>query len=230
MDSLLIAAGTAAWLGILTSISPCPLATNIAAISYLGKQISRPGYVVWSGLAYTLGRTLVYLGLGIIIVAGLLNIPALSFFLQENINKILGPVLILTGIFLLEIIPLRLPGFSVSTATQNRLASRGHWGAFILGFLFALSFCPVSAGLFFGSLIPLAVKENSQFAMPAIYGIGTALPVIIFAVVVSLATGAVGKIFDKLTIYERWARRLTGLIFIAVGIYLCLKYIFAVLD
>ncbi len=230
MDSFFFAVGTAAWLGILTSISPCPLATNIAAISYLGKQISRPGYVIWSGLAYTLGRTVIYLGLGIIIVAGLLNIPALSFFLQENINKILGPLLIIVGVFLLEILPLRLPGFSVSTATQNRLASKGYGGSFILGFLFALSFCPVSAGLFFGSLIPLAVKENSQFVLPAIYGIGTALPVIIFGFVVSLAAGAAGKIFNKLTVFERWARRLTGVIFIVVGIYLCLKYIFVVLD
>jgi len=228
MDPFLISAASAVWLGILTSISPCPLATNIAAISFIGKKVGTPRLVLFSGLLYMLGRMLAYLALGIIIVTSLMSISDLSFFLQDYINLFLGPILILVGIVLLGLIPIKLPSFGISNKMQDRAASYGIWGAGLLGLIFALSFCPVSAALFFGSLIPLAVQHQSSFIMPSLYGIGTALPVLVFAFALGVSTGAVSKWFNRLTQFELWARRITGAIFILVGIYYSLIYIFGI--
>lgn len=228
MESYLIGIGSAIWLGILTSISPCPLATNIAAISFIGKQVNNPRIVVFSGFVYMLGRMLAYLLLGVILIASILSIPDLSYFLQNNMNKFLGPILVIVGVFLLELLPLNLPGMSLSSRMQNKISGMGIWGSGLLGIIFALSFCPVSAALFFGSLIPLAIQHNSNFVMPLLYGIGTALPVILFAFLVGFSASLVGKFFNQITKFEMWARRITGIIFLFVGIYYILLFIFRI--
>lgn len=222
----LLTIGSALWLGILTSISPCPLATNIVAISYIGKRVDNPRYVLLSGSLYTAGRMFAYLLLGILLVASVLSIPEISRFLQKYMNQILGPVLILAGMFLLELIQFPTTGLGVGEKMQKRVDQSGTWGALLLGFVFALSFCPVSAALFFGSLIPLAVKNSSIVVLPSVYGIGTGLPVIVFAILIAMGTHYVGKLFERLTAIEFWARRVTGVIFVLVGIYYCLTYIF----
>jgi cytochrome c biogenesis protein CcdA len=215
----MVSAGTALWLGLLTSMSPCPLATNVAAISYLGRSVDSPRRVLGGGLLYTAGRTAAYVALGFLFVMGLLSMPETSRFLQRHMNRILGPVLIVVGVVLLEVIRLSVPGpGKVSERLGKRLASKGMWGAAPLGALFALSFCPVSAALFFGSLVPLAVRFDSPVVYPGLYGAGTALPVVVFAILVSFGARFVGKAFDRMALVERWARRLTGVVFIAVGI------------
>ncbi len=226
MDGYLWGAASALWLGILTSISPCPLATNVVAISYIGKRVDRTRLVLTSGLLYVAGRMLTYLGLGVVLVAGLLSIPELSQFLQKYINIFLGPILILTGIILLGVIRFSTRGMGLGERMRTRVEGYGVWGAGLLGLLFALSFCPVSAALFFGSLTPLAVKYDSRFLFPLLYGLGTGLPVILFAFVIAFSTQAVGRLFNRLTQIELWARRITGLVFILVGIYYSLIYIF----
>ncbi len=228
MDSYLASIGSAVWLGILTSISPCPLATNIAAITYIGKRVDRPGMVLISGIIYTLGRMIAYVAIGILVVSSLLSIPNVAMFLQQHMNKILGPILIIVGFLLLGIFKLHLPGIGLSEKFQKRVENWGVWGAGLFGLLFALSFCPVSAALFFGSLIPLAVDHQSTIIMPTVFGIGTALPVVAFAIVISLGTRFVGTIFDKLTIFEMWARRITAIAFILIGVYLVLVYLVGV--
>ncbi len=227
-ESFLFAYATAAWLGILTSISPCPLATNIAAISFIGKDVKNSRIVFLSGLFYMIGRMLVYLIVSSLIVTSLLAVTDISFFLQDDINKILGPVMIIAGIFLLGFIKFSLPGFGLSSKMQKQASRHGVWGAMLLGVIFALSFCPVSAALFFGSLIPLAVKNESNILIPSLFGIGTALPVILFAFLVAFGAKSIGKMFDKLTIFEKWARRVTGIIFIIVGTYYTLVYLFRI--
>jgi len=226
MEAILILF-SALWLGILTSISPCPLATNIAAMSYIGKRVDSPLKVCFAGLLYTLGRTLAYIILGIIIVAGLLSIPTVANFLQEYMNIALGPILIIVGILLLELIKFNIPSIG-SEKLQNKAQELGIWGAGLLGILFALSFCPVSAALFFGSLIPLSMQHKSMFIFPSLYGIGTALPVILFAFVIALSIGSVGKFYNKITQFEWWTRRITGIIFTLTGIYFSLIYIFGI--
>jgi len=230
MTELIFAWGAALWLGILTSISPCPLATNIAAISYISKKIDRPSLVFWSGIFYTFGRTLTYTALGMLLVKSLLSIPELSFFLQTNMNKILGPILIIAGVFLLDLIHLNINGGGFGSSIKEKTQDWGIWGAGVLGILFALSFCPVSAALFFGSLIPLAIKFESGLAIPAFYGLGTAVPVVTFALLLGVGIHSVSKWFQKITKIEIWARRITGAIFILVGAYYILTHIFGFLS
>jgi cytochrome c biogenesis protein CcdA len=229
VSDTLLSFSTAIWLGILTSISPCPLATNIAAISFIGRRVDRPSLVFLSGLLYTLGRVLAYTILGVAIAASLLSIPELSATLQKYMNKFLGPLLILIGMMLLDLITIPLPGGSGGEKLQRLVERWGIAGAVPLGFVFALTFCPVSAALFFGSLIPLALRQQSSIVLPSLYGIGTALPVIVFAVAIAIGAQTVGKLFEKTTRIEWWARRVTGGLFVVIGIYLCLRYIFVVI-
>jgi cytochrome c biogenesis protein CcdA len=223
MGTLLLAAGTALWLGILTSISPCPLSTNIAAVSYVGRRVGSSGAVLLSGVLYTAGRSLAYMVLGAASVWSLMSMVTVSSFLQGTFSRLLGPILIVLGMLLLGIFELRLPSVGVSDELQERVDRAGLWGAGILGLVFALAFCPVSAGLFFGGLVPMAVERSSPLLLPLAYGIGTALPVIVFAAL--LATGArrLGEALDRVQVFERWARRVTAVVFIGVGIYETLR-------
>ena len=228
VSEVILLSGSALWLGILTSISPCPLGTNVLAISFIGRMLVSPRKVLVAGFLYTLGRTLGYLALGVLLVSSLLSAPTVSYFLQEHMNQILGPLLIFVGMVLLGLIRFNFGGGIVSEKMQARLASQCVWGALPLGTLFALSFCPVSAALYFGSLIPMAVKAESVVILPSLYGVGTALPVVVFAVPIALGTRSVGKLFDKVTTVERWVRWITGGAFIAAGFYFSFVYIFHV--
>lgn len=223
-----MAALTAVWLGILTSISPCPLATNIAAISFVSRNIENPRKVLGSGLLYILGRTLTYTGLGILLVYSLLSAPALSHILQKYMHLALGPILILVGMVLLELISFNLPGFGGNERMQSRIDSLGALGALLLGILFALSFCPVSAALFFGSLLTIAVSNESGVVLPLLYGVATGLPVAVFALLIAFGMQRLAGAFKALSGFEKWARRATGVIFICIGLYYSLTKIFRV--
>jgi len=225
---LFIGMGSALWLGILTSISPCPLATNVAAISFIGKRLDSRRAVVVTGLLYTLGRSLVYVALGAILVVSVLSAPNVSQFLQRYMNRFLGPLLILIGMLLLGLLRLPLPNTGASEKLGRKVEPWGVWGGLVLGVIFALSFCPVSAGLFFGSLLAVAVKHESPILMPSLYGIGTALPVIVFAILLAVSTGAMGKAYGGVTQSERWARLATGILFIGIGVYYSLAFVFRV--
>lgn len=215
---------SALWLGILTSISPCPLAANIAAVSFLSKKIAHPALVLISGLAYTIGRMVSYATVGWIIIHSLVGVPQVAMFLQKYMGKALGPVLIVTGLLLLEIITVHLPGISLSHKYHNKLAESGAPGSFLLGFIFALAFCPVSAALFFGSLIPLALNHPAGGVLTFIYGIGTGLPVLAFALAIAFGVTSLSHWFHKLTKIELYTRKITGIIFIAAGIYYIWAY------
>jgi cytochrome c-type biogenesis protein len=229
MGSWLLVGVSALWLGILTSVSPCPLATNVAAISFVGRRVGRPRQVFLAGLLYTLGRSLAYLVLGVLLVSSLLSVPRLSQTLQTYMNKLLGPLMVLVGMFLLDMIKINLPSSGIGKGIQKRIEAWGVWGAGVLGIVFALSFCPVSAALFFGSLIPLAVDNGSSVLLPALYGVGTGLPVFVVAVLIASGAHAVGKALDNLALIGRWARQITGCIFLGVGIYYSLAYAFGIL-
>lgn len=226
MPEWIIAVTSAFWFGILTSISPCPLATNIAAISFVGRQVDSPRKVLISGLLYTGGRMLTYVVLGTVLVASLLSAPSLSYSLQKYMNLALGPLLIVVGMVLLELITFNIGGIGISQAIQDRAKKMNVWGAGLLGILFALSFCPTSAALFFGSVLPLAVKWESGLVMPGVYGIATGLPVLLFAVLLAVGTQKISQTYNRVMAFERWARTITGVLFISVGIYYCLTYIY----
>jgi cytochrome c-type biogenesis protein len=217
---------SALWLGILTSISPCPLATNITAISFVARSLGSSRKMLWSGVIYSIGRMVVYVVIAVLAVASLLSLPEASFFLETNMHKIIGPILIIVGIILLEVLPLSFSTSIMNSSIQEKAGKWGIWGSGALGIVFALTFCPLSAALFFGSLIPLAIDGKSAIVMPSVYGLGTALPVIAFALVMAFSMKSIGRFFDKLTRIEKWVRKATACVFIAAGLYLLLKSIF----
>jgi len=226
MNDFILGLTSALWLGILTSISPCPLATNIAAISYLSKNIVHPNAVLRSGVAYTLGRMIAYASLGFIIVKSLLSIMVIAQFLQHYLNILLGPILIIVGLVLLDVIKINIAGFVLSPENQQKLATKGGvTGSFVLGFFFALSFCPISAGLFFGSLIPLSLQNQYGTILPLFFGFGTGLPVLLFSVCLAFGVQSVTKWFHKVGHLEYYARKITGVIFIIAGLFYLRIYI-----
>lgn len=229
MIEVLFGAASALWLGILTSISPCPLATNIAAISYIGRRVGNARHVVATGLLYTAGRTVAYWGLAVVLVASVLSVPKVGQFMQQWMPLFLGPILIVVGMLLLGLIEVSFGGAGMSDSMRRRIDALGIWGALPLGAMFALAFCPTSAALFFGSLLPLAFRIKSSIALPVLYGVGTALPVLVFAVLLAASVQAVSKAYQVLARAEWWARVLTGWIFIGVGIYYSLKYVYQVI-
>ena len=210
---------TAFWLGILTSISPCPLATNIAAVTFISKKIAHPKFVFISGLFYSIGRMLAYSVVGFIVIKSFMGVPTIANFLQKYMNMALGPILISVGIFLIDIIKFNIKGLSISKNKFEKLSNSGAIGSLILGFIFALSFCPVSAALFFGSLIPLSLSSNIGAFLPFVYGFATGLPVLAFAILTALGVKAVGSWINKASKLEFYARRVTGVVFIIAGIY-----------
>lgn len=229
MTEWAVGAATALWLGILTSISPCPLATNIAAISFVGRRTGSARGVMAAGLLYTLGRAAIYVLIGGLLVSTLLSAPRVSITLQSWMNRLLGPILILVGLVVLGFLRITLRGSGIGSRMQRYVERWGLLGAVPLGGVFALSFCPVSAALYFGSLIPLSIRHGAGIAFPFLFGVGTALPVIGVAVVIAFGARRLGNVFDRMTKVEVWMRRLTGVIFIGVGIYLTLVHIYGLL-
>jgi cytochrome c biogenesis protein CcdA len=221
---LLLLAGSALWLGILTSISPCPLASNIAAVSLIGHRVEHRRWVVLSGLLYTAGRALTYAVLGFLAVSAFSALPAMSQFLQLWMNRGLAVLIILTGLLLLDLLPFHLPSVSVSGESARKLEKWGLFGVFVMGALFALALCPVSAGLFFGGLVPLAVKANSPLLLPVVYGIGTGLPVVLFSLVIAFAVGRLNEVYLKVQRVEAVSRKITGSALVLIGVYILLKY------
>ncbi len=203
------------WLGILTSISPCPLATNIAAVSFLGKKVDNPKYVLLSGLFYTLGRATFYTGLGLILAGAVDSIPEVSNFLQTKMMWAVAPLMILIGLIMLKVIPIKIPNWQMGKDSSEKLANYGLFGAFSLGFLFASALCAVSAAMFFSNLIS---SEGDFFAMLA-FGLGTGLPVMGFAFVLAFSANKIGQVYKTTAIIEKYARYLTAILFILVGIY-----------
>jgi len=221
LNSMAFDIGMAVWFGILTSISPCPLATNITAISFIGRRVNSVNNVLLSGLLYTAGRMAAYTILGIVLVSSIELMPPLANFLQKYMVYLIGPALIIIGVLLLDILKINLPGNGmIWDGMQKRVEQSGIWGAALMGIIFALSFCPVSAALFFGSLFSLAIKHQSMVLLPSVYGIGTAIPVLAFAFIIAFSANSIGRVFDTLKAFEKWARNATGIIFILAGLYL----------
>jgi len=226
MDSFALAIGSAFGLGLLTSISPCPLATNIAAISFVGRDVGRTSRVIYAGILYAIGRVLAYTVIGGLVVASVLSAPGVSLWLQSNISLFIGPLLVLVGMILLGLIELPISTGSGLNHVRERIQKMGLAGSFLLGILFALSFCPVSAALFFGSLIPLAVSHDSSMLLPAVYGTGTGIPVIVFAIALSLGAKSLGTLFQKVTATEQKIRFGTGVVILLIGVWLTIQNVF----
>lgn len=210
---------TALILGLMTAISPCPLATNITAIAYISKEIGDRRMIFLNGLIYTLGRIMSYTVLGLIIYYGASRLD-LSIFFQKYLNRILGPLLILIGLFMLDIFKYRQTGGGRwISKLEERINAGRSWGAFLLGMLFALAFCPYSGMLYFGMLIPITISSPSGLYLPVIFAMATGLPVIIIAWLLAFTVRGVGSFYQKLKNFELWFRRIVAVIFIIIGLY-----------
>jgi len=212
------AALTAFILGLMTAISPCPLATNISAIGFISRDIENRRRVFLKGLVYTLGRAITYTGLGVILYFGAGKMHV-SMLFQGWGEKLLGPFLILIGIFMLDFINIKLPGFSGLTEKMGEHSKRSYLGTLLLGVVFAMAFCPYSGVLYFVMLIPMTIASASGLYLPIIFAIATGLPVILFAWLLAYAVGNVGKLYDRIKLFELWFRRVISVLFILVGIY-----------
>lgn len=205
-------------LGLMTAVSPCPLATNITAIGFISKDIEDRNRVFISGLIYTLGRAFTYTAIGLAFFFGAGKF-GLSGFLQQYGEKIMGPLLLVIGLFMLGILTLNFPGMSKLTDKVGTKSRNSFWGAFLLGVVFALAFCPYSGVLYFGMLIPMTVSSAGGLYLPLVFAIATGLPVILFAWVIAYSIGSLGKFYNRLKSFELWFRRVIGVVFMGVGIY-----------
>jgi cytochrome c-type biogenesis protein len=211
---------TAFFLGLITAISPCPLATNIAAIAYVSQRVTDRKYAVTTGALYTLGRMFSYSAIGILIIVIGLEIPGVALFLQGAGEKVLGPLLIAVGLLMLFIDKFSFgKGGGGLAALGGKVANWGMVGGFLLGVIFALAFCPYSAVLYFGVLMPLALKSTGGIALPAIFAIGTGLPVLIIGTLLSFGVAGVSSWLNVIKRVERIIRIVVAIVFIGVGIY-----------
>jgi len=210
---------TAAVLGLMTAISPCPLATNISAIGFISRDLTDRRRVFLNGLVYTLGRAITYVGIALIIFFGASQVDISGWF-QKWGEKLLGPLLILIGLFMLDFIKLRIPG-GMGTFTE-KIGEKGrnsYLNTLLLGILFAMAFCPYSGVLYFVMLIPMTVASTEGLFLPLIFAVATGVPVIIFAWLLAYAVSNVGKMYSHIRTFEVWFRRVVAVMFIGVGIY-----------
>lgn len=223
LDSGTTPAITAFLLGLLTAISPCPLATNIAAIGFIGKNIESRKVIFRNGLLYTLGRIVAYTLLGAVLIA-VLEEGASLFGIQKFIARygemIIGPALLLIGLFLLFGDRLSLPSFGFK-GNGERLVGHGGWGALLLGVLFALAFCPTSGVLYFGMLIPMSATTTAGYLLPVLFAIATALPVLAVAWVLAFSAQRIGEVYGKIQTVQKWLNNVVGILFLAIGVFYC---------
>jgi len=205
-------------LGLMTAISPCPLATNITAIGFISKDIENRNKVFLNGLIYTLGRTISYTLLAVILFYGADQFRVSGFF-QLYGEKIIGPLLILIGLIMLDLVKIKFPGLASLTDKFGLKKSAKYWDVFLLGIVFALAFCPYSGVLYFGILIPMAISSGDAILQPVVFAIATGIPVILFAWLIAYTLSSVGTFYNKIKIFEIWFRRVISVVFIAVGIY-----------
>lgn len=209
---------TALVLGLMTAISPCPLATNITAIGFIGKDIENRNKVFYNGLVYTLGRAITYTLLALIIFLGVDQFSVSGIF-QKYGEKVIGPLLVIIGLFMLDILKIKFPGMSKLTQRFEKKGAKNYWDVLLLGVVFALAFCPYSGVLYFGMLVPMTVSSASGLYLPVVFAIATGIPVIIFAWLIAYTISGVGTVYNKLKTFEIWFRRIISVVFIIVGIY-----------
>ena len=223
LDNSSTPALTAFLLGLLTALSPCPLATNIAAIGFIGKDIEDRKRIFRNGLLYTLGRILSYTLLGVILIL-VLKEGASMFGIQKTIGTwgelLLGPLLLVIGLFMLLGDRINLPQFGFKGNAEG-LAKKGGWGALLIGILFAMAFCPTSSVFYFGMLIPMSATATAGYLLPVIFAIATSIPVLAVAWILAFSVQKMGNFYGKMQKIQKWMKHIVGILFLLVGIYYC---------
>jgi cytochrome c biogenesis protein CcdA len=224
VNELFFAAIGAFWLGVLTSISPCLLATNVTAISFLARRVDSVRFVLISCACYIAGQSLAFVLLAMMLVMSLLSVQFVAHFLQAYMFRLLGPILIVCALFLFEMFSFQLGSGRMKAWVQARANTGGFWVAALLGIIFAMSFCPTTAALFFGSLLPFAIARESSVFLPLMYALGVAMPVMAFSLIIAISANRLTASFTRVAHAERYARQITGAVFLMVGIYFTIAY------
>lgn len=212
---------TAFLLGLLTAVSPCPLAANITAIGFISKDIANHNQIFRNGFSYTVGRILAYSTLGAILIA-ILRKGVDMFSIQKEISQwgetLLAPAFILIGLFMLFGDKLKLPSLGFST-TGRAEQLKGAWGSLLLGVLSAMAFCPTSGLFYFGMLIPMSAVESEGYLLPVVFALATGLPVVLAAWGLAYSMAGIGKLYNRMQSFQKWLNRIVAILFICVGIY-----------
>ncbi|MDD2471974.1 MAG: aromatic aminobenezylarsenical efflux permease ArsG family transporter [Dehalococcoidales bacterium] len=206
-------------LGLMASVGPCTMATNIASIAYISRRITDRKYAIIASLLYSLGRMISYTLIGLLIIAIGMETPAIRNFLEDMGTYVLGPLLILAGLLMLVIDRFSFGGGGRLAALGNKVSDWGLVGALLMGIIFAFAFCPYSAVLFFAVLIPVALTTTGGIFLPPLFAIGTGLPVIFFGVLIAAGVTAASKWINNLGKAEKILRIIMAIVFIGVGIY-----------
>lgn len=227
LQSLLDSSGTpvltAFLLGLLTALSPCPLATNIAAIGFIGKDIENRKRIFLNGILYTVGRIISYTLLGTVLIM-VLKGGSSMFGIQKTVSSwgemVLGPLILLIGLFILCGDRLNLPKFGFSGNAEG-LARKGGWGALTIGMLFALAFCPTSGVFYFGMLIPMSAATDAGYFLPVVFAVATSIPVLAVAWILAFSMQQMGRFYGRMQKIQKWMNIVVGAVFIIIGIYYC---------
>jgi sulfite exporter TauE/SafE len=219
---------SAAILGLMTAISPCPLATNITAVGYISRDIANNHRVFLNGLVYTFGRALSYMVLALVLYFGADQFRISGIFQQYG-ERIIGPLLIIIGLFMMGIIKVKLPGLGL-TGSKNDDIKKSYWDVLLLGILFALAFCPYSGVLYFGMLIPMTVTQPSGLYLPVVFALATGIPVVLFAWLLAYSASGIGSTYKKLKVFEWWFRKFVAVLFTIVGLYYTLAVWFGIFN
>ena len=224
----ILTALSALWLGVLASVSPCPLAANLAAFSFIQKEGLSPRKALLSGSLYSAGRTVTFAAAGVVVISGLMAIPEASLFMQRHMNRLIGPILLIVGVFVLDLLEVR-GRKPITERVSSGTLFRGMTGSFLMGVLFGLALCPVSAALFFGGLIPLATEAGSRVLLPALFGLGSGLPVTILSIIFSMGARAVSRSMGAVYNLQKIVQVASGVILILIGAYFSLASTFGLL-
>ncbi len=227
LDFNLLPIASALFLGILASIAPCALTSNIAAIAYVNERLSSPLRTVLAGAAYTAGRVATYAIAGsAIFIFGTTILERFEDF-QVIDNLAMGFFFIVVGAMILDVIKPDLSfGYTLRGRFIDRFPGGGIAGAFGLGAVFSLAFCPYVGGLFFGVLMPLALNSGDLgLGLPLVFGLGTGLPVLAFATLVALGVRGAPAYLERLRAIEPHVRKLFGAGLLLYGFYLVLALI-----
>ncbi len=221
-------AGLAFGLGLLTAVQPCPMTANLAAVSYLGRRAGSPGGVLFAALLYAAGQMIAYVLLAFLVLEGIASAWRLSEWFEQHVNQILGPLWIVIAMVLLDLIRFRLPGVRIGPNWQSKVNAWGAWSALPLGIVLALGFCPVSATIFFVDLIAISAGGGSHVVYPALYALGAALPVLVFAVLLGAGSRWLGSVLNRMQQVQRWLNLGAGGVLLGVGIYYALRFNFGI--
>lgn len=229
MSPLFAGVLTSIALGALTIFHPCPLATNIAAVSFLCTWKERHRDKLLTGSLFVLGEITTLAALGSFISLSVVNIPSAANFFQDYILQLFGPIFILSGMMLLGILLPRQRILKIPEKLLKLGSKIGRLGGLFLGVLVALTFCPMSAAIFFGVLVPLSVSNDAVVLYPLFYGVGASLPLMIIAILVSRSTAILDRYFLMKKPAEKILRKMAGTVMILLGVFLSLRHIFRVI-